>query len=236
MRERTRRRFLATGFVLAGTGLAGCTDAGSDADDGAADPRTENGTDAGDTRDGTGTDSPADQNSDNGTEAGETDESTGETEEEPKTEQESDSDSGETREETDRERLFPDYETTEVRVEAPDGEELGSVTAAIAETSEEWSIGLSDTDSLPEDWGMLFVAGSVSDRTFWMKDMDFGLDILFVDDEKRITGIHHAPAPGPDEDGTDQRYSGRGQYVFEVNYRWTERHDVTEGDVLRFDL
>jgi uncharacterized membrane protein (UPF0127 family) len=166
------------------------------------------------------------QETNEGTSSGETDGTA---------EEENASDSAETDEESDTEPLFPDYETTAVRAERPDGEELGSVTAAIAEPGEEWEVGLSDTDSLPEDWGMLFVSGSTSDLTFWMKEMDFGLDIVFVDDEKRITGIHHAPAPGPEEDGTDQRYSGRGQYVLEVNYEWTERRGVTEGDVLQFE-
>lgn len=132
------------------------------------------------------------------------------------------------------ERLFPEYKTTDVTVMTPDGEQLISVTAAIAETDETRRLGLSDTDSLPEDWGMLFIFNAASDRTFWMKEMDFGLDMLFVDDEKTITEIHHAPEPDPGE-GTEQRYSGHGQYVLEVNYQWTQRHNVTEGDILKFE-
>ena len=221
MRENTRRRFLKTGLVVTGAAIAGCTDAGSDADDGTDEPREANGSDTGNE-----TNAATEQETNDEAASGETDGTA---------EEENASDSAETKEESDTEPLFPDYETTAVRVERPDGEELGSVTAAIAETSDEWSLGLSDTESLPEDWGMLFVSGSMSDLTFWMKEMDFGLDIVFVDDEKRITGIHHAPAPGPEEDGTDQRYSGRGQYVLEVNYEWTERRGVTEGDVLQFE-
>jgi uncharacterized membrane protein (UPF0127 family) len=82
---------------------------------------------------------------------------------------------------------------------------------------------------------MLFVTDSVEDHTFWMKGMNFGIDIIFVDAEKTITDIYHAPEPGPDEDGTDQRYPGRGQYVLETTYRWTERHTVSEGDRLAFN-
>jgi uncharacterized membrane protein (UPF0127 family) len=236
MRERTRRRFLTAGITVAGVAIAGCTDAGSDADDGTTQPGAEDGTDTGPTQNETRSDATDDQEAESDAEAGSEDDETTGTDGESPSEQEDDSGSDGPQEETEQEPLFPEYETTEVRAETPGGEELGSVTAAIAETSDEWSIGLSDTDSLPEDWGMLFVSGSTSDRTFWMKDMDFGLDIVFVDDEKRITGIHHAPAPGPDEDGTNQRYSGRGQYVFEVNYEWTVRHGVTEGDVLQFEL
>ncbi|WP_415379831.1 DUF192 domain-containing protein [Halosimplex sp. TS25] len=132
--------------------------------------------------------------------------------------------------------LFPGYETTEVRVTTPEGEQLGSVSAAIADTGDLRYTGLSDTESLPEDRGMLFVYDEVGDHTYVMREMDFGLDIVYADDEGEITRIHHAPAPGPDEDGGDQTYPGRGQYVLEVNEGWTTERDVAEGDVLEFEL
>ncbi|MFB6302090.1 MAG: DUF192 domain-containing protein [Haloferacaceae archaeon] len=132
--------------------------------------------------------------------------------------------------------VHADYETTDVRVTTPDGDPLGSVTAAIADTPGLRYRGLSDTESLPEDRGMLFVFDDVAERTFVMRGMDFGLDIVYADAERVITRIHHAPAPGPNEDGNDQRYPGRGQYVLEVNRGWTTDRSVEAGDVLEFDL
>ncbi len=118
----------------------------------------------------------------------------------------------------------------------PEGDRLGSVSAAIADTGDLRYTGLSDTEDLPEDRGMLFVYEEVDDHTYVMREMDFGIDIVYADDEGEITRIHHAPAPGPDEDGEDQTYPGRGQYVLEVNKGWTTERDVEEGDVLEFEL
>jgi len=132
--------------------------------------------------------------------------------------------------------IFEGYETTDVRVRSPGGDVLGRLTAAIADTRQLRITGLSDTAFLPENWGMLFVYGAVGDHTYVMREMDFGLDIVYVDGDGTITRIHHAPAPGPGEDGESQRYPGRGQYVLEVNYGWTEERGVTEGDVLEFTL
>jgi len=132
--------------------------------------------------------------------------------------------------------VHEDYETTAVTVRSSDGEELGSVTAAIADTSDLRYLGLSDTESLPEDRGMLFVFDEVQDLTFVMREMDFPIDIVYADDEGVITGIHHARAPGPDEDGNDLQFPGRGQYVLEVNHHWTTDRGVEEGDVLEFEL
>ncbi|MFB6250610.1 MAG: DUF192 domain-containing protein [Halobellus sp.] len=132
--------------------------------------------------------------------------------------------------------IHPEYETTEVRIQTPDGERLGSVTAAIADTGALRYRGLSDTEFLPEDRGMLFVYENVGDHTYVMRGMDFGIDIVYADADGTITRIHHAPEPGPDENGEAQRYPGRGQYVLEVGYRWTTERGITEGGRLVFTL
>jgi len=137
---------------------------------------------------------------------------------------------------TARTPIHPGYETTEVAVTTPGGEELGSVTAAIADTRDLRYTGLSETEDLPEDRGMLFVYDEVDDHTYVMREMDFAVDIVYADDEGVITRIHHAPEPGPDEDGESQRYPGRGQYVLEVTYEWTTERGVEEGDVLAFEV
>ena len=111
--------------------------------------------------------------------------------------------------------IHEDYETTEVRAVTPDGEELGSVTAAIADTDELLVRGLSDTEDLPEDRGMLFVYEEEDQRQFVMREMDFGIDIVYAAADGTITGLHHAPAPREHEDGSRQVYVGRGQYVLE---------------------
>jgi uncharacterized membrane protein (UPF0127 family) len=130
------------------------------------------------------------------------------------------------------EEVFPDYEMTDVAVRSPESELLGWVRAAIADTRQKRFTGLSDTESLPPQYGMLFIFEDVGDRQFVMREMDFGIDIVYADAEGRITSIHHAPAPGPGEDGNDQEYPGRGKYVLEVNYDWTTDHGVDVGDEL----
>ncbi|WP_306058918.1 DUF192 domain-containing protein [Natronococcus wangiae] len=132
--------------------------------------------------------------------------------------------------------IHADYESTDVRVTTPDGDELGEVTAAIADTPNLQRLGLSDTEELPEDRAMLFVYEGIEDRRFGMPDMSFGIDIVFADDEGVITSIFHAPQPEPDDAESEHIYPGRGQYVLEVVYEWTAERGVEEGDVLNFDL
>jgi len=127
----------------------------------------------------------------------------------------------------------------ETQVTVTDGDtELGSVTAAIADTPNERFTGLSDTTCLPADRGMLFVYDGVGSRAFVMRDMSFPIDIVYITAERRITSIHHAEQPAESESGTEQQhtYQGEGQYVLELPYNWTTRRNISTGDRVRFEL
>ena len=119
-----------------------------------------------------------------------------------------------------------------VEIVGADDEQKATVDAEVAETWREQYTGLSDHERLEPGEGMLFVHSREGDRTYVMRGMDFGVDILFVDDEGSITTIHEAPAPGPDEDGSDQTYEGRAKWVLEVPYGYAETHGIEVGDQL----
>ncbi|WP_255198645.1 DUF192 domain-containing protein [Halorarius litoreus] len=125
--------------------------------------------------------------------------------------------------------------TTVTVVDAETGEELGTVETAIADTYRKKYTGLSKTESLPADRGMLFPYDSEGSHTYVMREMDFGIDIVYIGANGTITKIHHAPEPPEGEDGENYRYPGTGQYVLEVNYEWTTEHNVTEGDRVRIE-
>ena len=131
---------------------------------------------------------------------------------------------------------YAGYETTELTIRS-DAPTEPTVLAAIADTSQTRYRGLSDATALPEDTGMLFVFASEQENlTFVMREMEFGIDIVYADADGVITRIHHAPAPGPDENGNQQRYPGAGKYVLEVPRFWTSRNLVESGDRMTFEL
>jgi uncharacterized membrane protein (UPF0127 family) len=83
---------------------------------------------------------------------------------------------------------------------------------------------------------MLFVHDAAGEHTYVMREMSFGIDIVFIAPNGTITTIHEAPEPGPNEDGNAQRYPGQGQYVLEVNRGWMADHGVEVGDEVQFEL
>jgi uncharacterized membrane protein (UPF0127 family) len=128
------------------------------------------------------------------------------------------------------------YDAGTVTFTDENGTTLGSVSVRVADTADQRWTGLSDTASLPEDAGMLFVYRGEARRAFVMRDMAFALDIVFVSANGTVTAVHHAPVP---PSGTDEanltRYAGRAKWVVEVNRGWTTRHGVTVGDEVTID-
>jgi len=134
------------------------------------------------------------------------------------------------------ERTFEDgYERATVTVRDENGTRLGRLRVALAETYRQKYTGLSETERLPADRGMLFVYDEPGNHTYVMRGMSFGIDIVYVDSDGTITRIHHAPEPSPGADGESFRYPGYGQYVLEVDLNWTTRHGVTVGDRIEID-
>jgi len=65
----------------------------------------------------------------------------------------------------------------------------GAIRAELALTEDAQEQGLSGRDSMPADVGMLFVFPTLGKYGFWMKDMRFPLDVVWIDADKRVAGV-----------------------------------------------
>lgn len=74
---------------------------------------------------------------------------------------------------------------------------LPEITLAIevANTKEELEMGLSGRTSIGEKEGMLFIFPKMGQYQFWMKDMLFPLDIVWISDEGRVVSITENALP-----------------------------------------
>ncbi|MFB6220824.1 MAG: DUF192 domain-containing protein [Halolamina sp.] len=124
--------------------------------------------------------------------------------------------------------LYDSGERTTVTFVDENDTTLATAEVAVSDTFPERYTGLSDTESLGPNEGMLFVHPSEGNYTYVMRDMAFPIDIVFVAANGTITTVHHAELP---EDGEDlQGYSGRGKYVVELPYEFTAEHGIEVGD------
>ncbi len=109
-----------------------------------------------------------------------------------------------------------------------------SLNVEIASTPETRHKGLSGHAPLNDNEGMLFIFDAPAPQTFWMVDMLFPLDIVWIGIDKKVLGItRDAPAPTPGTaSGKLPLYSSPSpaQYVLEVNAGWAVKHGVKVGD------
>ncbi|WP_232687137.1 DUF192 domain-containing protein [Halobacterium zhouii] len=126
--------------------------------------------------------------------------------------------------------LTPDTGATVV-VETDSDEHV--VDVMVADDSRERYTGLSDTESLGPNEGMLFVYPEAGNHTYVMRSMSFPIDIVYIGADGNITSIHHAPVEADNQNLTG--YSGYGKWVLEVPYNWTVEHGVEVGDEVRIE-
>ncbi len=75
---------------------------------------------------------------------------------------------------------------------------------AVADTPEERAAGLSGQQALCLHCGMLFVFPEPTEALFWMKDMQFSLDVLWLVDDRVVAKHENLPFPSLETFGPNQ--------------------------------
>lgn len=103
------------------------------------------------------------------------------------------------------------------------------IRVEIARSPEERTKGLSGHEPLAEDEGMLFVFQEPGVYSFWMKEMLFPLDMIWIRDGVVVDLSEHVPLM---ENGSITTRSPRKpvDMVLEVNAGWAQRNNISYGD------
>lgn len=104
----------------------------------------------------------------------------------------------------------------------------------VADEPAEHARGLSYISALPEGTGMLFMFSESYIPRFWMKDMQFTLDILWIDADGVIVDMDHNVAPETYPDVFSPEIPV--QYVAELPAGFATENNIEVGDALLFAL
>jgi hypothetical protein len=108
---------------------------------------------------------------------------------------------------------------------------LGTLKAKIdleiADTEYERQLGLMNRKEMKENEGMLFIFPMQQLQSFWMRNTLISLDIMFVNDQKKIVTIHKDTKILSDASYPSTQPS---VYVVEVLAGFTDRHNIQVGD------
>ncbi|MEK7650785.1 MAG: DUF192 domain-containing protein [Patescibacteria group bacterium] len=106
------------------------------------------------------------------------------------------------------------------------------INLEIAQTEAEMSRGLSGRKNLSQNSGMLFVYEKNNIPMFWMKDMNFALDIIWLNENKMVVGIEKNVLPNT----FPQTFSPQSEikYVLEINSGLADQWQIKIGDKAAF--
>ena len=124
-------------------------------------------------------------------------------------------------------------EVTYVRIFLPDGE---TIFADLAKTEEERTQGLMFRKTLNADQGMLFVFEEEGLYSFWMKNMNFSIDILWLDRQKRIVHLERDVPPCKKEPCPTYTTALPAKYVLELKAGSIEKRKLKLYDRIEFIL
>jgi hypothetical protein len=105
-----------------------------------------------------------------------------------------------------------------------------TIKVELARSPQEKEVGLSGRQSLPPDQGLLFIFDKPRYYPFWMKDMKFPIDIVWLDKNGFVIDITKNLQPS----SFPQRVTSKSpsQFVLELNANFTEQNNIKIGDKL----
>lgn len=109
------------------------------------------------------------------------------------------------------------------------------IKVEIVDTPKQQYNGLSNRENLCADCGMLFEFNNKQERTFVMREMNFPIDIIWIDDNI-VIGIDKNLQP----EGANYKNSYKSpaaiDYVLEVNSGFADKNNIKTGDNVNFSL
>jgi uncharacterized protein len=127
--------------------------------------------------------------------------------------------------------FFPQYNKTTISINGI------KVLFAIASTDEQRIKGLSGLGKLNENEGMIFIFDEPSKQGFWMNEMNFPIDIIWLDSNGKVVHVEKnlepcrlfmtCPVYKPQLDSL---------YVIELRSGFTSDHSIKNGSIIDVNL
>jgi uncharacterized membrane protein (UPF0127 family) len=110
---------------------------------------------------------------------------------------------------------------------------LTSLDIEIADDEYSTQTGLMYRSSMDNNQGMLFIFPDTNNRSFYMKNTQIPLDIIFVSENKTIVSIQKNAEPMNE---TSLPSEAPAKYVLEVNAGLSDTWSLEKGDIIEFSI
>lgn len=104
----------------------------------------------------------------------------------------------------------------------------------VAKSDKDKQIGLSKYKKIDSTQGMVFSFPKASYYPFWMKEMKFPIDIIFIKEGKIVTIYKNVPTPINNSNPPVYNSTVPADTVLEVNAGLSQKYNFKEGDRVAF--
>ena len=106
----------------------------------------------------------------------------------------------------------------------------------IVKTGKEREIGLAKYKNIPQNFGMLFLFEKPDFHSFWMKNMKFPIDIIFIRNNRIVTIFKNAaPLKSNNEFIPIYRTQKISDTVLEINAGLSNKYNFKTGDFVKIN-
>ena len=103
-------------------------------------------------------------------------------------------------------------------------------------SDEDRAMGLMFRSSLAEDRGMLFLFERPDFHSIWMKNCRFPIDIVWLDEEKKVVDVKEAAPPCKADPCPVYQPMRRASWVVEISSGQAKREKLVRGAAVKFEL
>lgn len=108
-----------------------------------------------------------------------------------------------------------------------------NIKVEVVKTAAEAEKGLGGRPCIERDQGMLFVFNKPGRYSFWMKDMRFSIDIVWISPERKVVGLEIDVSPSTYPDRFVNK-DNPAQYVLELPANRSKNLGITLGTPVNF--
>lgn len=105
----------------------------------------------------------------------------------------------------------------------------------VADSQEEREIGLSETKSLPQEKGMIFLFEKPGFYSFWMKNMKLPIDIIYINDDQIVTIQNNVQPVKEQESPIVYTSTEPSDKVLEINAGLARAYGFKKGDMVKYE-
>ncbi len=107
-----------------------------------------------------------------------------------------------------------------------------SIEVEVVDTPKAREKGLSGREKLQDNTGMLFIFDTPGDYGFWMKDMNFAIDMVWIDENYQIVDINKEVSPDtfPQVFYPDKEI----RYVLELPVGAVDKYQIATSTMVQF--